>query len=149
VTVTRNGKQIYRIPVGNNSPISSLRGLWTYAGHWVLETAYVTNHQVGNEINSQASGQISIDGKLLNEQLDYQEAFGFQTMHAKAFYFFKQYGEIGVVYNGVTIPLGYSEIPHYGCCSAATLNPRVAQNMVAFFARKGSTWYYVEIGVFG
>jgi hypothetical protein len=25
----------------------------------------------------------------------------------------------------------------------------VAQNMVAFFARKGSTWYYIEIGVFG
>jgi hypothetical protein len=149
VTVTRNGSQIYHIPVGNNSPISSLRGLWTYAGHWVLETAYVTNHQVGNEIDSQANGQISLDGKLLNEQLDYQEAFGFQTMHAKAFYFFKQYGEIGVVYNGVTIPLGYSEIPHYGCCNAATLNPRVAQNMVAFFARKGSTWYYVEIGVFG
>jgi hypothetical protein len=148
VTVRRNGRQIYRIPVGNNSPISSLRGLWTYAGHWVLETAYVTNHQEGNEIDSQASGQISVDGKLLNEQSDYQEAFGFQTMHGKPFYFFKQKAEIGIVYNNVTIPLDYSEIPHYACCSAAALNPQVAQNMVAFFARKASTWYYVEIGVF-
>ena len=149
VTITRNGKRIYQIPVGDSSPIGSLRGLWTYADHWALETAFVTNHRIGNEIVSQASGQISVDGKLLNQQLGYQEAFGFQTMHGKPFYFFKQHGKIGTVYNDVAIPLNYVEIPHYGCCSAATLNPRAAQNMVAFFARKGSTWYYVEIGVFG
>jgi hypothetical protein len=148
ITLSRNGERIYRIPVGDSSPIGSLRGLWTFEDHWALETAYVTNHQTGNEIDSQATGQISVDGKLLNRQLGYQEAFGFQTMHGKAFYFYKQHGEIGIVYNDVTIPLGYAEIPHYGCCSAATLNPRVAQNMVAFFACRGSTWYYVEIGVF-
>ncbi len=149
VTVTRNGSPIYKIPVGDSSPIGSLRGLWTYDTHWALETAFVTNHQTGNKINSQASGQISMDGKLLNQQLGYQEAFGLQTMHGKAFYFFKQHEKIGVVYNDVTIPLGYAGISHYGYCSAASLNPRVAQNMVAFFACKGSTWYYVEIGVFG
>ena len=149
VTLTRNGSRIYKIPVGDSSPISTLRGLWTYDNHWVLETAHVTNHAIGNMIDSQATGQISVDGKLLNQRLGYQEAFGFQTMNGKPFYFFKQDGKIGVSYSNVTIPLGYSEIPHYGCCSAATLNPRVSQNMVAFFARKGNTWYYVEIGVFG
>ena len=149
VTLTRNGSRIYQIPVGDSSPIESLRGLWTYADHWALETAYVTTRQTGNVVDSRATGQISIDGKMLNKQFGYQEAFGFQTMHGKGFYFFKQHGNIGVVYDNVTIPLGYSEVPHYGCCSAATLNPRVSQNMVAFFARKGSTWYYVEIGVFG
>jgi len=66
VTLTRNGSRIYQIPVGDSSPIGSLRGLWTYAAHWALETAFVTNHQHGNEIDSQATGQISIDGKLLN-----------------------------------------------------------------------------------
>jgi hypothetical protein len=149
VTLTRNAISIYQIPVGNNSPIGSLRGLWTYDGHWALETAYVTNHQTGNVIDSQATGQISIDGQLLNKQFDYQEAFGFQTMHGKPFYFFKRHGEIGVSYNDVEIPLGYSGVPHYDCCSAATLNPRVSQNMVAFFAYKDTTWYYVEIGVYG
>jgi hypothetical protein len=149
VTLTSNGSSIYRIPVGDSSPIDSLRGLWTYDGHWALETAYVTTHQNGNEIDSQATGQISIDGQLLNEQLGYQEAFGFQTMHGKPFYFFKQNGTIGVSYDNVAVPLGYDEILHYSCCSGATLNPRVAQNMVAFFARKGIPWYYVEIGVFG
>ncbi len=149
VTVTLNGSPIYKIPVGDSSPIGALRGLWTYAGHWALETAYVKNHQQGNEIDSQATGQVSVDGQLLNKQLDYQEAFGFQTMHGQPFFFFKRDDKIGISYNSVEIPLGYDEVLHYGCCSAATLNPKVAQNMVAFFARKGSTWYYIEIGVFG
>jgi hypothetical protein len=149
VTVTQNGNPIYKIPVGNSSPIGSVRGLWVFDSHWALETAFVTNSQEGNEIDSQPVGQVSVDGILLNQQFGYQEAFGFQTMLGKSFYFYKQRGEIGVVYSNVAIPLGYAEIPHYRCCSAAALNPRVAQNMVAFFARKGSTWYYVEIGVFG
>jgi len=148
VTVTRNGNPIYKIAVGDSSPLGSLRGLWTYAGHWALETANVKNHRHGNEIDSEATGQVSIDGQLLNTQLDYQEAFGFQTMHGRPFYFFKRDGKIGMVYDGVEIPTGYDEVPHYRCCSGATLNPRVAQNMVAFFARKGSAWYYIEVGVF-
>jgi hypothetical protein len=149
VILTRNGKRVYQIPVGDSSPISTLRGLWTYDGHWALETAYVSTHQIGNMIDSQASGQISIDGKLLNKQLGYQEAFGFQTLNGKPFYFFKRHGQIGVIYDNVEIPLGYTEVLHYGCCSAATLNPRISPNMVAFFASKGNTWYYVEAGVFG
>jgi hypothetical protein len=149
VILTRNGSRIYQISVGDSSPLASLRGLWTYDGHWALESAYVTTYQLGNVIDSQASGQISIDGKLLNKQLGYQEAFGFQTLHNKPFYFFKRHGEIGIDYQSVEISLGYSEILHYGCCSAAMLNPHVSQNMVAFFARKDSTWYYVEVGVFG
>ena len=157
VILRRNDKQIYQIPVGDSSPISTLRGLWTYDGHWALETAHVVTHLTGNMIDSQATGQISIDGKLLNKQSGYQEAFGFQTLHGKPFFFFKRQGEIGMVYNNVEIPPGYSEVLHYGCCSASMLNPRVSQNMVAFFARtpalaggarEGSTWYYVEIGVF-
>ena len=149
VTLARNDSSIYQIAVGDSSPIGSLRGLWTYDSHWALETAYVTNHQKGNEIDSEAVGQISVDGQLLNKQLNFQEAFGFQTMHGKPFYFFKQDNKIGISYAGVEVPLGYAEVLHYGCCSAATLNPKVAQNMVAFFARKGSRWYYTEIGVFG
>jgi hypothetical protein len=149
VNVFRNGSPIYQIRVGNSSPIESLRGLWSFGDHWALETAYVTNRQQSNQIDSQATGQVSIDGVLLNKKFGYQEAFGFQTMHGKPFYFFKRGGRVGISYSEVEIPLGYAEVPHYGCCSAATLNPRAARNMVAFFARKGSTWYYVEIGVFG
>jgi hypothetical protein len=119
-----------------------------YEDHWVLETANVQNHQHGNTIDSEPVGQITIDGTLLNKQKVYQEAFGFQAMHGSPFYFFKKDGKIGVSYNDSEVDLGYDEVHHYGCCSAGTLNPQVSQNMVAFFARKGSQWYYIEIGVF-
>lgn len=149
VTVTRNGEEVYKISVGQGSPINGLRGLWIYDNHWALETANVTNRTDGNSISSDAIGQISVDGILLNNQLGYEEAFGFQTIHGKPFYFFKRDGKINASYDGVEIQLGYDQIPHYGCCSAATLNPSIFQNMVAFFGRKGETWYYAEIGVFG
>jgi hypothetical protein len=149
VTVTRNGEKIYKISVGHGSPINGLRGLWVYDNHWAVETANVTERQEGNTIYSDAVGQVTVDGVLLNDQLGYEEAFGFQTIHGKPFYFFRRDGKINASYNGVEIQLGYDEIPHYGCCSAATLNPFMFQNMVTFFARKGETWYYAEIGVFG
>ena len=148
VVVTLNGKQIYTIGVGDSSPIGTLRGFGVYEDHWVLETANIQNHLQGNAIISEPVGQITIDGTLLNKQKGYQEAFGFQTMRGSPLYFFKRDGKIGVSLAGREADLGYDEVLHYGCCSAGTLNPQVSQNMVAFFARKGSQWYYIEAGVF-
>ncbi len=148
VIVSRNDEEIYRIPIGEASPIPALRGLWVYDDHWMLETVYVNNEQDGNEISSWAVGQITLDGELLNDRYGYDEAFGLQTIHGRPFYFYQEDGKIDANYDGVAINLGYDEIPHYNCCSASTLNPMIAQNMVAFFARQGSDWYYVEIGAF-
>ncbi|MBI4732016.1 MAG: hypothetical protein HY781_07815 [Chloroflexi bacterium] len=148
VIVTHNGAEIYRIDLGQGSPISALQRLWTYDDHWALETAYVTQRTEGNTIYSDVIGHITVDGELLNVQYGYEEAFGFQTIRGKPFYFFKRDGKISANYDGVEIPLDYDEVPHYNCCGYATLNPSMFQNMVAFFVRKGETWYYAEIGVF-
>ncbi len=146
--VAKNDKQIYSIGVGDSSPVEPLRGFGVVGDHWILETANVQTHQHGNTIDSEPVGQITVDGKLLNKQFGYEEAFGYQTLRGTPFYFFQRDGQIDISYNGVEIATGYAEVPHYGCCSAATLNPSVYQNMVTFFARKGSAWYYIEIGVF-
>lgn len=152
IVVESDGAEIYRINVGMGSPISPLQGLWVYDGHWVLETARVSNTETVENgltsVHSFALGQIVVDGVLLNKSLAYEEVFGFQTIDGKPFYFYRSNEEIGISYDGQEMMLGYEEIPHYGCCSAAEVNPRAAQNMVAFFARKGDVWYYVEIGVF-
>jgi len=144
VTVTRDGSEIYRISTGPASPVTSLVGLWTYAGpSWALETVLISSS--GEPF---ATGQITIDSDLINKSLNYQEAFGFQTIDGLTFYFFQRDGKIGYVYDGQETMLGYDEIPHYNCCSDAETNPIQARNMVAFFARKGETWYYVELGSF-
>ncbi len=146
--VARNGQVIETLQAGDSSPIGTLRGLWTYAGHWVLEIAYVTNHTgADNSILSEAAGRIFLDGTLLNERQNYQEAFGFQTMNGRPFYFFKRDGRIHVAYDGQEVLLGYAQIPHYGCCSAAALNPRGYEDGVTFFAQRDGRWYYVGIGI--
>jgi hypothetical protein len=147
--VKRNGQEIYKIAVGDSSPLNSLWGLWTYDNHWVLETAFVKNRQSGNTIYSDPTGQITIDGELLNEKQGYEEAFNFQTINDRPFYLFKKDGKIDAWYDGQVIPLGYEKINHYSCCSAAELNPKMWKNMVTFFGTRGKRQFLVKIGIPG
>ena len=149
VIVTRNGQEEYKVPVGPASPVTALRGLWAYDGHWAVETALVNNEESGNKVTSFATGRVAVDGSSLNDQFGYEEAFGFQTLGGKPFYFFKRGGKIDANYAGVDVPLGFDEIAHYNCCSASSLNPTIYPNLVTYYGRKGDTWYYAEIGVFG
>ena len=148
VGLNQNGQEIYRIDTGATSPINSLQSLWAYDGHWALETVYVTSHQEGNNVSFATVGQISRDGELLNELYGYDEAFSFQLIAGRPFYFFEQAGKIDFSYDGQVVETGYDQIPHYRCCSGAETNPRHAIDMIAFFAQRNSVWYYVEIGVY-
>ncbi len=149
VVVRLNDRPAYQVSVGHASPISALQGLWTYQDHWAVETAHIRDDGSGGEVMTPATGQVAVDGKSLNDQLGYEASFGFQTLDGKPFYFFKRDGKIEANYNGVKIPLGYDEIPHYNCCGESSLNPKIYPNLVTLFGRKGQDWYYTEIGVFG
>lgn len=140
VTLYRNETEIYRIDVGICSPITPLLGLWVYDGHWVLETAYLSVDKI--------VGHLTRDGELLNASQGYSDMFGFQLMRGRPFYFFRRDAGLGYNYDGHAVLAGYDEIPRYYCCSESQLNARQAQDMVALFARRNQTWYYVEIGVF-
>jgi hypothetical protein len=147
VEVMKEDHVIYSAPAGDVSPLDHVQGLWVYGGHWTVEYANITNTmQKPGEIDSNPVGQIVQDGILLNKHDGLQDAFGFQLIGDEPFYFFKKADQIGVSYAEQTLPLGYDEIPHYRCCSYAALNPIHARNMIAFFARREATWYYVEIG---
>jgi hypothetical protein len=137
VTVQRNGVEIYRTETGAASPVTALRGLWIYDGHWVLETANISSETI--------RGRLTRDGLVLNDEVGYSDAFNFQLLNGRPFYFFARHGQIGYSYGGRESTPAFDDIPHYGCCSLAELNPRQARELVAFFARRGDTWYYVEI----
>jgi hypothetical protein len=136
VTLARGTQEIYRIDTGMGSPVNSLRGLWTYDDHWVLETALIAAESI--------TGRLTRDGALLNTELGYKEAFGFQLIDGRPFYFFSRDHEIGYSFDRREVSPAYDEIPHYRCCSESVLNPRPSPGMVAFFARRADTWYYVE-----
>jgi hypothetical protein len=165
VTVERDGQVIYRIYTGPASPIISLRGLRSFTlcttcdKHWVLEIAFIDRKMNGTGIDDQGIGQLVEDGTLINKKYGYEAVFNFQTLGSKPFYFFqrtpsvKSTGTIDAWYNGQIIPLGFDEIPHYGCGgkntrtygSASVLNPRGWADRLVFFARRGQTWYFVQI----
>jgi hypothetical protein len=138
--VWRGDRQIFSTDAGLPSPVMPLQGLWTYGGHWALEILYSTPDVW--------AGQVFIDGKLINKANNYDEAFSFQLLDGKPFFFYMRGGQAGYWYDGGDTNLGYSQIPHYNCCAESTLNPVQARQMVAFFAQRGQTWYYDELGVF-
>jgi len=145
IEIVLDGKTIYRMSAGVVDPSGGLQRLCTYGKnkHWAFEVADV-------EVSPSHTivGKVVQDGKLLNEQFNNQEMFGFQVFQDKPFYFFKRNDYIGISYDGQETLLDYADVPHYNCCSLAVMDPDLAQNMVAFFARKHGAWYYVEIGVY-
>jgi hypothetical protein len=140
VKVSSQGDTLLTTSAGMPSPVMPLQGLWTYGRHWALEILYATPEVW--------TGQIFIDGILTNEDKNYDEAFGFQMLADKPFFFYQRNGIIGISYDGQEAELGYTSIPHYLCCAESILNPIPAENMVAFFAQRNETWYYVELGDF-
>jgi len=150
IEVLLGDQVLYLADAGQLSPLNPLQGLWSYDGHWVMEYAHVTmtKGETENSVLTNATGHLVEDAALLNEIRGYDEIFGFQLLKGKPFYFFESGGQVGISYDGQVTMLAYEGIPHYGCCSAATINPRKAQNMVAFFAQKGDSWYYIEIGIY-
>jgi hypothetical protein len=141
VKVVRGDREVFATSAGMPSPVLPLQGLWTYNGHWALEILLADQDTW--------AGQVFIDGKLVNDAQKYDEAFGFQLLAGRPFFFFSRGGKIGYSYDGRETDLGYDRIPHYQCCSESVQNPIQAKEMVAFFALRGETWYYVELGDFG
>jgi hypothetical protein len=140
VQLSTDGRVVFAAPAGMPSPVLPLRGLWTYDGHWALEILFATPEVW--------TGQIFVDGELVNQEREYDEAFGFQMLSGKPFFFYRRGEHVGLSYDGQEADLEYDNIPHYLCCSEGVLNPTQAENMVAFFAQHGDTWYYVELGTF-
>jgi hypothetical protein len=138
VELLQDDQILFNVDAGLPSPALPLQSLWSYGDHWVLEIVYAEE-----EI---WEGRIYQDGQFLNDTLNYQEAFGFQLLAGKPFYFFQREDGLGYSYDGEETSLPYNEIPHYNCCSASTLNPIPAENMVAFYALTGDQWYYIELG---
>jgi hypothetical protein len=146
IILQKDGITILQTSIGDASPVNPLRGLWVYDEHWVLEVAFVKNIADGDSIHSDVTGQIYRDGVLLNEQLGYEEMFGFQLLGGKPFYFYKKDGEFHLSYNNQDLPVKYDEIPHYYCCSGSELNPISGTNWVVFLGQRDGVWYYSEIG---
>ncbi len=131
--VTRNGEIVYTV-----TPVSSfveppVKALWAWEWHWVLES----------------EGQVIIDGTILNQQLGFDEIFGWRLIAGQPFFFFKRGGQIGLYYGGQIVePYRYDEVVHYQCCEPSMFNVSGNETMVWFYALRDGVWNYVEAGVY-
>ncbi len=141
IIVNLGSHAIFTTSIGSPSPVTALRGLWSDGSNWTLEVARAQ----GNADTFQVIGEIYLNGISLNLKYGYQSTFEYQLLGSKPFFFFQKNDQIGISYDGKETPLGFDEIPHYGCCSGAELNPRQYTSLVDFFARKGQAWFFVEI----
>jgi len=140
IDLLRGEQVIFSTDAGLPSPALPLQSLWTFEDHWALEILLADG-----EI---WQGQLFEDGHFVNDLKGYQDAFAFQLLADKPFFFFQKEEQVGYSYDGQEYDLPYDQIPHFGCCSASTLNPLPSENMVAFYALTGEDWFYVELGVF-
>jgi len=148
VNVLLNGKTIFIASYGYNAPIDSVGGLWALDGKWILELIHTKKHTENNITHTDTLGDILNNGQSLNKAFGYDENFDFQILAGKVFYYYKVEGHIGINYDGQHIQTGFSQIPHYVCCSAAPSNPFHFQDMVSFLANRGEEKSYLEIGVY-
>ncbi len=137
--VLNNGEEVLAVELVVGV-FPELPRVWIWEDHSFLEierTSYACR-----------KGDIFIDGQSLSELNGYYDAFGFQVLHGKPFYFYEKDEKIGINYDGQDIPLGYDGVSHNNCCSGFAYNIQAYENMVAFFSMKDDVQYYVEIGVF-
>ena len=98
-----------------------IKGLWSWAGHWVLEVR----------------GDVILDGVSLCEKNGYDEIFGWQLLAGQPLYFFETEGTVHISYAGEVLPYAYDEVWHYWCCEASIFNVQSNDSMVWFHASKG------------
>ncbi len=109
-----------------------VKGLAVWEGHWVLETVE----------------GVFMDGESLTEQLGVGEIFHYVIFQGRPLFFFEQGGQVGISYDGETLPLTYDEVIHYRCCEPAVFNIASNEHMLWFYALKDGMWHYVEIGIY-
>lgn len=93
------------------------------------------------------NGDVVVDGKSLKER-GYTEVFDWMLVAGEPLFFFEKNGRVGISHRGEEVSVSYDQVLHGGCCEPAAYNPRQTSWGVAFHARRGMTWYYVELGTF-
>jgi hypothetical protein len=131
--VLRNGDVIYTVTPDGPFVEPPVKALWSWDGHWVLE----------------ADNDLIIDGASFNQQMGYEQSFGFYLIAGQPFYFFKQNGQIRLSYAQQAVePYRYDEVVHDQCCEPSMFNISGNESMVWFYALRDGTWYYVEGGIY-
>jgi hypothetical protein len=141
ISVYVGDKLAFRSSFHNVMTYGAFDGPWSYGGHWAL----VLLDGIEDAQNGlQMLNRVIQDGRDLNAVNNYEQSFQFAVLESQPFFFYQRGGRIGISFAGREGAAAYDEIPRYQCCTGSLLNPGTSMNMVWFFARRHTDWYYVE-----
>jgi hypothetical protein len=130
--VTLDGKPIYQYNLLPYAGSSHIYRLGNDGARWILEV----------------NGMLVVDGKIINQEMGYEEVFDWSILNGKPFYFYTRAGQTYLSYDGQDLPEVYDQVFHKACCEPSMFNVGSSKDMVWFYALKEGVWYYVEVGDF-
>jgi hypothetical protein len=127
--VVRNGaKVVHRRALLPGQTRVKVDQLVAWKGHWIFEL----------------DEDVVVDGSSLRRDGD-SEVFGWTPIGDAPFFLFVRDGHVGLSYAGRDLPRTYDDVLHGGCCEPSAFNPRSTAWGVRFHARRGETWFLVEV----
>jgi hypothetical protein len=128
------------------SPYFTSWGIMSYGGDWYLPIRLTVDIDPDPIISELIYTDRTIMSQMnFDETNQYLRSFGFSILSNSLFYFYENEKGFGISLNRVDYDLGFDEIPFGMVDKYQELNPFYADNLITFFGRRGSTWYYVEI----
>lgn len=127
--VKKGGQMIFTVPLTKPAFGNEIKRLASWSGHWVLEV----------------DGDVYIDGESLAQRLSYDEVFEWRLLADRPFYLFRKESQVGVSFDGHTLPYQYNKVPHNLCCEPSALNPLGDEVRVQFYGLRSEMWYVVEV----
>lgn len=130
LVVRREKAVVWRRPFPSDRQRIEIDQLTSWNGHWVLEI----------------DDDVIIDGESLKRS-EYGQVFDWMLVGSEPLFFFVKDGRVGVSHRGEVLPLSYDDVLHGGCCEASGFNPLATSWGVRFHARRGATWFVVELSL--
>lgn len=103
---------------------------------------------VGDQLVIEIRGVLVVDGEIWNlTKFPADDIFNARLLDDKLFFFYRRGTEIGIYYDGETIPTNFTIIHHDGCCGYGMNNPFNFSRSINFFAVEDGVWNYIEISL--
>lgn len=134
-----NGKVVYHYNMQEERVKNGGKGWLSYRPFYVIN-----NHWV---LKREPDIDVIIDGVSLAQKYGYKKVFQYEYLKGKPFYFFSvSPPKIKINYGGSVLKLEFDDIPHDSKINyTENISPRVTDNSIRFFARRGNKMLYVEI----
>lgn len=128
------------------APFPQVLGILNYGGDWFLPLRLTVDIDPDPAVSEIVSGDRTIMSQLnFDRAYGYVRTFGLSILNSTLFYFYERENGLGFSLNRTDYALGFDEILFGQIRPYAELNPFYSDYLIAFFGKRGESWYYAEV----